>query len=189
MNLNYNPWKIKFSSSSSLSVSVSVCLSLSVACRLAGTDCKNRQMPEIFFCNEYLSSEFCLLLSESINASSLLPVITGYNESRTLHKGDNVSLLCDVPNSCLPSPEVVFACGSRYSNKTSRRENVTSLEIQIDEIEASDDGLTCVCKVAWKLPETMYNNARISLETSFVLSVQGIAHKINLPLTFMIYIS
>ena len=146
-------------------------------------------MPEIFFCNENLSSEFCLLFSESINASSLLPVITGYNESRTLHKGDNVSLLCDVPNSCLPSPEVVFACGSRYSNKTSRRENVTSLEIQIDEIEASDDGLTCVCKVAWKLPETMYNKARISLETSFVLSVQGIAHKINLPLTFMIYTS
>ena len=66
---------------------------------------------------------------------------------------------------------------------------MTSLEIQIDEIEASDDGLTCVCKVAWKLPETMYNNARISLEMSFVLSVQGIAHKINLPLTFMIYIS
>ena len=110
--------------------------------------------------------------SAGISESSLLPVITGHNEDQTLRQGDSVSLLCKVANSCLPSPEMLFACGGRRSHKMNRRENETSLEIQIRGLKASDHGLKCVCEATWQFSETAYK-ARFSLETSFILLVEG----------------
>ena len=91
MNLNYNPWKIKFSSSSSLSMSLSVCVSSLCLCLSVGLSVGLSLPLSLNTCiNPRLLHHVFFVL---VNTGSTYTVLTGYVGSEFAAPGAPSSFL------------------------------------------------------------------------------------------------
>ncbi|KAK7497500.1 hypothetical protein BaRGS_00011342, partial [Batillaria attramentaria] len=79
------------------------------------------------------------------------PVITGYNTSHVLTAGDNVSLTCTVSGGNPPITNITFYCTEKGQIKYGGIFDPTSSSntVKIDRVNASDNGIGCVCTGKW----------------------------------------
>ncbi|XP_070202608.1 papilin-like isoform X2 [Littorina saxatilis] len=117
---------------------------------------------------------FLLTLNGNVelNATSLLPVITGYETRSPLSKGDKLELNCVSTNSSLPSPSLNLTCEAKEALEVDMKNNWTAVKIRVGELNRESDEHRCTCRAVWKFTDSDYVTS-LALETSVVVSVQA----------------